>query len=114
MSLEKEKLDRTVQRVVDLLAARKFTELEAITDSIRMRSEEMAEALDAYPGELVSKLLPSDVDVIRIDTAIEECWSVNVRLHTDRESPSDLTMSLTLVQADADEYRIELDDIHVL
>lgn len=114
MSLDKEKLKRTVQHVIDLLVARNFDELEAITDSIRMRSEEMAEAVDAYPGDLVSDLRHSDLDVIPIETPIEECWSVNVRLHTDRESPSDLTMSLTVVQADSDVYRVEMDDIHVL
>ena len=114
MSLNKEKLDLTIRHVVDLLAARNFGELEAVTDSIRMRSEEMAEAVDSYPGDVIPVLRSEDVDVIQIDTPIEECWSVNVRLHTNNESPSDLTLSLTIVQDESDKYRVELDNIDVL
>lgn len=114
MSLDKEKLDLTIRHVVDLLAARNFGELEAVTDSIRMRSEEMAEAVDSYPGDVISVLRSEDLDVFQIDTPIEECWSVNVRLHTNQESPSDLTLSLSIVQDESDKYRVELDGIHVL
>lgn len=114
MSLNHEKLHRTIQFIVDLLASRNFAELEKATDSIRMRAEEMSEAVDAYPGEIVAKFQPDDVDVVQIDTRIEDCWSVYVRLCTDRESPSDLTASLTLGEDGSQMYRVELDDIHVL
>ena len=114
MSLESEKLNRTVRHVIDLLAAHSFSELESVTDSIRMSAEDMAEAIDAYPGKIVREIRPEDIDVVQIDSPIEECWTVNVRLHTDQEGPSDLTASLTLVQDPSDTYRIELDDIHVL
>ena len=114
MPLNREKLHRTIHYVIDLLANRNFAELEKATDSIRMRAEEIGEAVDAYPGTIVSKFQPDDVDEVQIDTPIEECWSVFVRLHTDQESPSDLTASLTLIEDGAQIYRVELDDIHVL
>jgi len=114
MPLDREKLHRTIQFVIDLLANQDYAELEKVTDSIRMRAEEMGEAVGAYPGEIVAKFRPDDIDVVRIDTPIEECWSVNVRLHTDREGPSDLTASLTLIEDGSRNYRVELDGIHVL
>ncbi len=114
MALNKTKLTATVEELVCLLASGRFHELEVLTDSNRMRAEEVKEAVDSYPGKIIPVVSEDDLDVIRIDTPKEERWSVIVRLHTDREGPSDLTMSLTLVSSDAHLYDAEIDDIHVL
>lgn len=104
----------TIQVFVDCLAEMKYDELAQITDTIRMRAEEIEEAINSYPGMIIPTVRPEDLDVIKIDTTKEECWSVNVKLHTNEESPSDLTMLLTLVESEASYYNVELDDIHVL
>jgi hypothetical protein len=114
MALDESKLLRTVEALTRLLANRCFGELALLTDSIRMRSEEIEQSVDAYPGKVISEVSLDDLDVVQINTSREECWSVNVRLHTDQEGPSDLTMSLTLVQSEGDRYVAEIDDIHVL
>ena len=114
MAIDQTKLIATVEHLVGLLASRAYADLERLTDSIRLRAEEIEEAVSSYPGRIVASVSPDDVDVVRINTPKEECWSVNVRLHTDTEKPSDLTMSLTLIQSPGPHYAAELDDIHVL
>ena len=113
-ALDDRKLMATVEHLVGLLAAGRFHELEVLTDTIRMRAEEIRDAVESYPGRVVSTVRREDIDVIRINTPNKECWSVNVNLHTETEAPSDLTMSLTLIQSDTGRYNAELDDIHVL
>jgi hypothetical protein len=114
VALDQTKLIATVQRLVGLLASRRYADLEKLTDSIRLRAEEIEEAVSHYPGRVIPVVGSDDIDVVAINTPKEECWSVNVRLHTDAEGPSDLTMSLTLIQCSAEYYAAELDDIHVL
>ena len=114
MTLDDAKLMSTAEMLVKYLADKKYDELAELTDTIRLRSEEIAEAIATYLGNIIPVVRPEDIDAIKIETAKEDCWSVNVRLHMDEESPSDLTMSLTLVESDSPYYTTELDDIHVL
>ena len=114
MDIDKNKLLVTVERLVNLLADRKYNEVEIITDSIRLRAEEIKEAINSYPGDIVPTVVLKGIDVIEINSPIEECWSVNVSLYTNQESPSDLTLGLTLVQSNAKYYKVEIEDIHVL
>jgi len=114
MALDDTKLMTTVEMLVNHLTEKKYDELAELTDTIRMRSEEIAESIDSYPGKIIAVIRPEDVDVIKINTAKEECWSVSVRLHTDEEGPSDLAMSLTLIDSNTSCYNVELDDIHVM
>jgi len=114
MAIDDTKLMTTVEMLLKYLAEKKYDKLTEITDTIRMRAEEIAEAIDSYPGKIIPLIRPEDLDVIKINSPKEECWSVNVRLHTDEEGPSDLTMSLTLIESNTDCYNVELDDIHVL
>jgi hypothetical protein len=114
MALDQTKLIATVENLVALLASRAYGDLERLTDSIRLHAEEIEAAVVSYPGNILPIVSEGDVDAVKIDTAKEECWSVNVRLHTDIEGLSDLTMSLTLVHSDSQHYAAELDGIHVL
>jgi hypothetical protein len=114
MALDNAKLVSTVAMLVQHLAEKKYEELAVLTDTIRMRSDEIMEAVESYPGSILLTVRPQDIDTIKIETAKEDCWSVNVRLHTDREGPSDLTMSLTLFESNTEFYGVELEDIHVL
>ena len=114
MALIDTKLMNTVEMLLKYLAEKKYDKLEEIMDTIRIRAEEIAVAIDSYPGNIIPVIRPEDLDVIKINSPKEECWSVNVRLHTDEEGPSDLTMSLTLIESDTDCYNVELDDIHVM
>ncbi len=114
MALNDKKLRATVDMLLKYLAEEKYDKIAELTDTIRMRSEEIADAINSYPGNIIQEIRTEDIDVIKIDTPIEECWSVNVRLHTDKEGPSDLTMSLTLIESKTEYYNVELDDIHVM
>lgn len=114
MAIDRSKLCATVERVVELLAARDFAGLERLSDSIRLTASQMADAVEPCRGQIARRCHPGDVDVVSIDSAKEECWSVNVRLHTERERPSRLTLVLTLVQSSGDLYGVEIEDIHVL
>ena len=114
MALDDTKLITTVEMLVKFLAEKKYDELAELTDTIRMRAEEIAEAIDSYPGKIISEIRPEDLDLIEINTPKEECWSVDVRLHADEEGPSDLIMSLTLIESNTDCYNVEIDDIHVM
>lgn len=114
MALNHGKLIATVERLVGLLAAGGYGEMARLTDSVRLRSEEIEHAASRYPGEIIATVTRDGLDVVEIETRDEQRWSVNVRLHTNMESPSDLTMSLTLTQSDSEYYDAEIDDIHVL
>ena len=96
------------------LAEEKYDHVAELTETIRMRSDEIVEAINSYPGNIIPELRSEDIDAIKIDTPKEECWSVNVRQYTDKEGPLDLTMSLTLIESGTDWYSVELEDIHVM
>lgn len=114
MALDDAKLISTVTLLVNYLANAKYDEIARLTDTIRLRVEEIKDAIDSYPGTVIAVVRSEDLDVIKIKKAKEECWSVNVRLHTAEEGPSDLTMSLTIIESNSAYYAVELDDIHVL
>lgn len=114
MALAESNCLAVVRKVVGLLAHRRYEDIEVQSDGVRLKAADMRAAIDAYPGCVIEKLRPEDVDVIRIEGSKDASLSINVRLHTNLESPSDLTLSMTLVQETDCSSRFEVDDIHVL
>jgi hypothetical protein len=108
-------LEQSVRRVIELLVAGKYSELEALTNGLRLSAEEMAQAIRGYGRELTSP--PNEefdlMTVVEIRNAQPRRWSITMQLWTCEEGRSDLSVELTLVAAD-DGFTIELDDIHVL
>lgn len=115
MKIGNEQLRQPVRQVIELLVAGKYTEVEALTNSIRLSAQEIAKAITDYGRQLV--LPPADafglMDVVEVRNAKPRRWSITMRLWTQEEGRSDLSLELTL-SADAQSFAIELDDIHVL
>jgi hypothetical protein len=108
-------LREKVKFVVELLAAGKYEDLENLTGGRRLTAEEMALAVREYGRSLIPP--PDDVyenlDVIQVQNAVPAEWSVWIPLWSKEEGRSDLSLQLTVRQADND-LLVEVDDIHVL
>jgi hypothetical protein len=104
-----------VEFVVSMLVNGEWEELEKATGGIRLRGVDIARAVRQYGRKLVDppREAYDTIDAILIKDAIPPQWSVRMKLWTAEEGVSDLTLELTLIQAN-NNYRIELDDIHVL
>lgn len=112
---------RTVQRVVAYLVDGEWAEVERISGGRRLSAADLADAVAEYGRTLVP--LPEEgmraVDVLPIDPA---AWSrpdrrelaVHVPLWTREEGPSDLSLALTLVEAQDGTFDVEVDNVEVL
>ena len=105
-----------MQQLIDLfLVARKYSELEALTNGVRLGALDIASAITKYGKNLV--IPPNNawelLDVVEIRNAQPPQWSVTMPLWTREEGRSDLSIELTLI-GDEGGCTIELDDIHVL
>jgi len=108
-------LKEQVQRVIGFLVAGRYSELESLTNGIRVSAQEMATAIADYGRNLVSP--PEEafrlMDVVEVPSADPPRWSITMPLWTREEGRSDLSIELTVIVADKG-FTIELDDIHVL
>ena len=109
------RLEQPIRQVIEYLATGRFVELEKLTKGQRLSAQEMARAIGEYGMELV---LPPDyafelMDVVEVRDAKPPQWSVAMPLWTREEGRSDLSVEVTLI-TDAEGFRIEIDDIHVL
>jgi hypothetical protein len=110
-----DRLKQPVRQVIEHLVTGSFADLETLTRGQRLSAQEMAKAISDYGRKLV--LPPDDafglMDVVEVRNAQPPRWSVTMPLWTREEGRSDLSIGVTLV-SDAESFRIELDDIHVL
>lgn len=112
---EKLRLKESVGRVLSLLVAGKYTELESLTKGVRLSAKEMTNAISAYGRELA---LPQDddfqlIDIVEVRNVKPQRWSVTMPLRTHEEGRSDLSIEMTFIEQQAG-FAVELDDIHVL
>ena len=111
-----EKLNNTVKMVTELLAGKKYKEIESLCNGVRLNAEEIAYAVKEYGREIIS--LPKEgykkLDIIEVTDSSPKEWSVNVPIYTSEEGMSDLTLELLLIDSLSDLYNIEVDDLHVL
>lgn len=110
-----ERLKQPIRQVIEHLVAGKYAELETLTKGQRLTAQEMAKTVSDYGRTLV--LPPDDafrlMDVVEVQNAQPPQWSITMPLWTHEEGRSDLSIGVTLI-ADVEDFRIELDDIHVL
>ena len=110
-----EQLRLPVRQIIELFAARKYAEVETMTNGVRLNAEAMATAISDCGQDLV--IPPDDafalMDVVEIRDAQPRRWSITMPLWTREEGRSDLSLELTL-SAGEQAFTIELDDIHVL
>jgi hypothetical protein len=76
VALDHGKLIATVKRLVGLLAVGRYRELERLTDSIRLRSEEIKSAANSYPGKVIATVSSDDLDVVEIQTPKENAGAL--------------------------------------
>lgn len=110
-----EQLRQPVREIVELLAAGKYAEVEALTGGIRLSAQEMAKAIVDYGRQLV--IPPEEafglMDVVEVRNVQPPRWSVTMPLWTREEGRSDLSLELTVVGGQKG-CGVELDDIHAL
>lgn len=108
-------LQDSIRRIVEALVAKDYAEAVRITRGIRLPEEQIREAIQDYGRTLV---MPPDgafdtLDVVEVTGATPRQWSVRMNLWTEEEGRSDLSIEVTLTEAD-DGFVVELDDLHVL
>lgn len=110
-----EQLKVPVKQVIELLVARKFSELETLTNGVRLNEQAIASAVTDYGRRLV--LPPNDafklMNVVAVRNSQPPRWSITMPLWTKEEGRSDLSIDVTLIETTSG-FTIELDDIHVL
>lgn len=110
-----EQIENLVRRVIDLLIAHKYGELEAMTNGVRLKASDMNRVITEYGRKLVPP--PENafelMDMVKIRDTSNSKWSVTMPLWTQEEGRSDLSIELTLT-GNEKQFTIELDDIHVL
>ena len=109
-------ISNTIRRIVTLLVDEDYLDLEKLSHGRRLTAGEMDQAIQDYGEKLV---LPpdeafEDLDVIKVEASQPPEWSVVVYLWTEREGKSDLSLELTLTEIGNGEFKVEIDNLHVL
>lgn len=114
--MDQEKIALTTKHIVKLLVAGDYDEIERLTQARRLTAAYLREAVAAYGRRL--KMPPDPVfehlDVIAVEGAHPQRWSVRCDLWTEEEECSDLSLELTLIETDNALLTTEVDNLHVL
>lgn len=114
--MNQQKLHRTIEHVVSLLAREAYAELETLSRGVRLQAGDMKDAVEGYGRRIVP--LPAagyrELDIVEVAGVEPRQWSVFVPLYIEGAGRSDLTLALTLAESDSPLYGVEIDDIHVL
>ena len=110
-----ELLKQQVAQVMELLAAGKYSDLEALTNRVRLTASEMSSVITNYGRRLITPPAAAYdlMDVVNVRHAKPPRWSVTMPLWTLEEGRSDLSIELSIIQTN-EGLKVELDDIHVL
>ena len=103
----------TARHLHDLLAARRYAELESICGGKRLSADDIAGAIRDYGCQVASAPEELDLDVVKIESARNE-WSVNIPVFTWDEGKSDLTLEVTMTESFAPLCTVEIDNLHVM
>lgn len=107
-------VESTTKKIVQLLVEQKFDMLEAISQGVRLSAKDMKNAIQEYGGALtVPPAGKWRIEIVRVRNSNPQKYSVVVQLWID-DTPSDLSLELTLIEANGNSMSVEIDDIHVL
>ncbi len=106
-------IEVTARHLHDLLASRKYVELEKISRGRRLTANQLAESVRDYGCSVASPPEDLKLDVVRVETT-PDTWSVNVPIFTTEEGRSDLTLEVTMTKTDEPFCNVEIDNLHVL
>lgn len=105
-----------VRNIMRLLVDGKFDDLVTITHGRRLTAFEMQQAIKDYGRRLV---MPPEsaysqlIDMVFVEASAPSQWSIEMPLWTREEGQSDLSIELTVTQAEV-AFDVQIDDIHVL
>lgn len=105
--------EETIKKFYSLLLNRKYQQIESLTDCNRLSAKQIADIVKDYGRTIVPYPEKIKFDVIKVEKADSEEWSVVAPIYTLEEGLSDLSIELTLIKNGPDSFKIELDNIHV-
>ena len=110
------KLRGTVGALTDHLARGDYEGLCRLARTSRIREAELERVVREYGRHLVPLPLAAfqEVDVVSVADSYPQRWSVVVPLWSKEEGRSDLSLELTVEDSQEPEYRVDIDDLHVL
>ncbi len=113
----KNKIISTTKDVVLHLVNQKYQEIEKKSSGVRLTADEISRGISDYNSELIMPPeadFEDSMDVIEIMNSNPRAWSVRYNLWTKEEGRSDLTIELTLIDNEGNNWIVEVDNIHVL
>lgn len=113
MSVYPAEIEVTARHLHELLASRKYSEMELLSGARRLTADQIAESIRDYGCGVVSPPEDMQLDVVRVETA-QDMWSVNVPVFTTEEGRSDLTLEVTMTKTGEPLCNVEIDGLHVL
>ena len=98
------------------LARNEYDAMARLTDGMRLSAAEIERAVRDYRFKIVAWPQAEDlpIDVVEINNASPRAGSVQATAYTLEEGRSDLTLEMTFFEVDAGQFRVELDNLHVL
>lgn len=108
-------LRSTAQEIVGQLARGDYALVIERCVNSRLTANDLRTVIRDYGRKLVPPPANaySTLDAIKVKNAVMPTWSIRAPLWTEEEGRSDLTLELTIT-LDANNPRVELDDLHVL
>ena len=105
-----------VEDIYGHLVRGEYDELSIMTGGVRLGAAEIERSVRDYRFTIAAWPNAGDlpIDVVEINDASPRAWSVQATAYTLEEGRSDLTVEMTLVQTEAGQFRVELDNLHVL
>jgi hypothetical protein len=110
------KLRGTLGVLTDHLARGDYEGLCRFARTSRIGAEDVERVVREYGRHLVPIPVAAlqAVDVVSVADSYPQRWSVVLPLWSKEEGHSDLSLELTVEDSPAPEYRIDIDDLHVL
>lgn len=104
-----------VREIIALLVGQQYKELERFVPETRMTAEDIARVIQDYGKVVVPCPEPIEdvIDIVEVTGRARPTWSVVVPLHTQEEGRSDLSVELTVVELDQNEFQVTLENLHV-
>jgi hypothetical protein len=103
-----------VRKVVTMLAKGDYLAVERLSGGVRLSSIELATAVSEYGRTLAVPPAGLEPALDVVEHSDGQAWSVVVPMWTVEEGRSDLSLSLTICRGEGKQYRLEVDDLHVL
>lgn len=115
-AIDQSRLRQTVARLMGFLARRDYPAFCGSARRSRLTSQEVDAAVRGYGRTVIAP--PADafglLDVVAVTGSVPPRWSVVVPLWTEQEGRSDLSLEITVEDADGPDYVVEIEDLHVL